>query len=145
MRVLCVGVIGVPSGLSPSGGIGSPQYGHTPDVVPESATIGIPQVGHAECCMSLLGLATALGLKHIVCPFLVLAGQARRSLLQKSDSSQLSDIYSIHYNMTASCLWSNSFEINGSFVVFWSLTADGRSVFIHCSRFLPNPLHIHLQ
>ena len=55
--------------LALASGMGLPQYGHSPDVVPGSAATGIPQVGHMLSCTSELELlATALGLKHMIVP-----------------------------------------------------------------------------
>ena len=55
-----------PASLPGSTGIGLPQYGHSPDVMPTLAATGCPQLGQVPIWTWGSLPATALGLKHMI-------------------------------------------------------------------------------
>ena len=55
-----------PASLLGSAGMGLPQYGHSPDVIPMLAATGCPQLGHVPVWTWGSLPATALGLKHMM-------------------------------------------------------------------------------
>ena len=55
-----------PASLVGSAGMGLPQYGHSPDVMPTLAATGCPQLGQVPIWTWGSLPATALGLKHMI-------------------------------------------------------------------------------